>query len=357
MASVKERYLLTHSDSKKETWHVVLDLHGSGLDYEVGDCVGVFPTNSPEVVNRTLEALGHASGRLRAFLERRANLTSMTSRILRLFAERQPDLAKRCELEKLLQSRDRLKEYLNQRELWDLLIDHPEVRLGEEELYELLQPLLPRFYSIASAQEVVGEEVHLTVRHVAYTSREVEREGVCTDFLCYRSIVGESVVPLFIQKSTHFRLPRDPQIPIIMVGPGTGVAPFRAFLQLRHQSGAAGANWLFFGEWTRDHDFYYRDYWKSLTQEGFLRLETAFSRDQESKVYVQHRMLEHAPTLWEWLQRGAYFYVCGDASRMARDVEATLQLIAQQEGKLSVQEARGYIRQLRRDRRYLADVY
>lgn len=357
LASIKERYLLTGPGSQKETWHVVLDLKGSGLQYDVGDCVGILPTNSPEVVERTLDNLGLCDGSIRSFLTHKANVTGLTRRIVRAFAEKQPNEAKRRGLEQLLAQKDLLEEYLSDRELWDLLYDHPEVRFSGEDIQTLLQPLLPRFYSIASAQRVVGDEVHLTVRHVAYTSRDIRRQGVCTDFLCYRAPVGEPVVGLFIQKTGSFRLPENPTVPIIMVGPGTGVAPYRAFLQERCATAASGPNWLFFGEWTSRSEFFYRDFWQELVNEGRLRLDTAFSRDQEHKLYVQHRMLEKGAVLWDWLEQGAHFYVCGDAKRMAKDVECALQTIVEERKGCDATSARQFVRQLRRERRYLADVY
>lgn len=358
LAAIKERRLLTSPNSSKETWHVVLDLQDSGLRYEAGDCLGVLPTNAPEVVNRTLEALGYPNHEsLREFLTRKANVTDLNSRLLRTFAARHPNAVKRQNLETLLQSREELKIYLSERQLWDFLAEHPEVSLQESEIIELLQPLLPRFYSIASAQRVVGDEVHLLIRHIAYTSREIHREGVCTHFICHRVPVKERAVPVFVQPSHSFRLPSDSNTPIIMVGPGTGVAPYRAFLQTRRFHNHQGRNWLFFGDWNQEHDFFYREFWQNLQQEGFLQLHTAFSRDQKEKIYVQHRMLEHASQIWDWLQQGAYFYVCGDAKRMARDVDAALHQIVVDQGNMDLQAARQFVRELRRSRRYLADVY
>jgi sulfite reductase (NADPH) flavoprotein alpha-component len=255
-------------------------------------------------------------------------------------------------------NRDALKAYLKLHEIWDLLLFHFEVHLTPQELADLLMPLLPRFYSISSSQRYVGEEVHLTIAPLEYESNGHKRRGVCTHYLCELVELHNPVVPVFIQPSHGFKLPEDLLAPIVMIGPGTGVAPFRAFLQervLHHQT--KGKHWLFFGEWNRSSDFFYEEDWLLFEQKGYLRLDAVFSRDQEEKIYVQHKMFEHGEELFKWLEEGAYLFVCGDAERMAKDVEATLLTIIQEYGKKDLLEAREYIKRLRQHKRYLRDVY
>jgi sulfite reductase (NADPH) flavoprotein alpha-component len=217
---------------------------------------------------------------------------------------------------------------------------------------------LPRFYSISSSQRCVGEEIHLTVAPLEYESNGHKRRGVCTHYLCQLVELHDPVIPIFVQSSHGFNLPQDLHIPLVMIGPGTGVAPFRAFMQerlLHHQS--KGRHWLFFGEWNRDYDFFYEEDWLEFSKQGHLRLGLAFSRDQEQKVYVQHKMWEAGEELFQWLEEGAYLYVCGDAQRMAKDVEVALQSIIQEFGKKEAQAAKEYIKHLRQQKRYLRDVY
>ena len=218
-------------------------------------------------------------------------------------------------------------------------------------------PLLPRFYSIANSSLVFPNEIHLTVAFVSYVSNGRVRKGVGSNFLCTMAIPSITPIPIYLQPSHSFFLPEDPNASIILVGPGTGIAPFRAFLQERIATQAQGRNWLFFGERNRASDFYYEDYWTQLVKEGRLRLDLAFSRDSKEKTYVQHRMYEERKSLWSWLQEGAYFFLCGDAEEMAKDVEAMLQRIVHEEGKLDEEASRQYIRRMRTEKRFRADVY
>jgi sulfite reductase (NADPH) flavoprotein alpha-component len=216
---------------------------------------------------------------------------------------------------------------------------------------------MPRLYSIASSPRVYPDEVHLTVAVVRYRTNERERVGVCSTFLADRAQVGRTPVPVFVSHS-HFGLPEDSGKDVIMVGPGTGIAPFRAFVQERAATGAAGRNWLFYGDQHAATDFLYGEEWESLRARGVLtRLNTAFSRDQLLKVYVQDRMRENAAELWSWLKSGAFFYVCGDARRMAKDVDTALVDIVAGEGRMSPAEAAEYVKQMKKDRRYQRDVY
>ncbi len=359
---IKERYLLTKPASSKKTYHIALDIAGSKLSYEVGDSVAVLPSNAPEIVDRILRAV-HATGseeifdsranctaRLRDYLIHKANISRVNSSFFKLLAEKENS-------ELLLpENKAQLASYLQSHTLLDLLERH-RTPLSPSELCKPLMPLMPRFYSIASSLKVFPDEIHLTVAHVSYVSNGQMRYGVGTHFLCDQAVVDETSIPVYIQPSNHFSLPEDPNASIILIGPGTGIAPFRAFLQERLATQAQGRNWVFFGERNRASDFYYEDFWTDLEKQGRIRLDTAFSRDQSEKIYVQHRMLENKKTLWNWLQTGAYFYVCGDAEQMAKDVDFALQRIAQEEGGLAEEDARLFIKSLRAQKRYLLDVY
>jgi sulfite reductase (NADPH) flavoprotein alpha-component len=269
--------------------------------------------------------------------------------------EKQPDPL----LEDLLAEgqRERLLHYLHSHELWDLLLSHPRAAFTPQELADLLPPLLPRFYSIASSKQVVGEEVHLTVALTHFETREIRRHGVGSYFLCHSAPLGTRCVPTYLHPSNGFTLPSEEHIPIIMVGPGTGVAPFRGFMQERLVSGSKAKSWLFFGDWHKDFDFLYDDFWNHLSAIGQLKLECAFSRDQAEKVYVQHKMLENAGEIWSWLSEGAYIYVCGDAERMAKEVDQVLHHIVKEEGGYSEEAAKAFLKKLRTEKRYLRDVY
>ncbi len=371
-ASIKERYFLSRKGSKRKTQHVVLDIRGSGITYNVGDSVGIYGRHDPDLINKTLKAM-RATGHeiiqvkqtdeklpLHEYLSSRASITYISPKLVRELHKRQHDPDKKHFLDELLKedNRDGLKQYLEKHEVWDFLLAHPEVSFSFQELADLLMPLLPRFYSISSAQKYVGDEIHLTVAPLEYESNGHKRRGVCTHFICEMAELHQPVVPIFIQPSHGFHLPEDHEVPIIMIGPGTGIAPFRAFLQerlLHHK--AKSRHWLFFGEWNREYDFFYEEDWAHFDKHGHLRIELAFSRDQEHKVYVQHKMEEHAQELFEWIDEGAFLYVCGDARGMAKDVEATLHKIIEECGALDTIKAREYIKRLRRQKRYLRDVY
>jgi sulfite reductase (NADPH) flavoprotein alpha-component len=372
LASVKERYSLSKPGSQKKTQHLTLDLRGSGIIYEVGDSLGVFPQHDPDLVNKTLEAI-RATGNefiqskqsgefmtLRSFLTSKGNITDISPKLIRTVYNHQLNSVKKHELEQLIDenNREQLKSFLNSHEIWDFLLEHPEVVFSPQEIADLLMPLLPRFYSISSSQRYVGEEVHLTIVPLEYEASGHKRRGVCTHFLCELTELHNPIVPIFIQSAHGFRLPPNLDTPMIMIGPGTGVAPFRAFLQervLHYQSKAK--HWLFFGERHRAYDFFYEEDWAYLGTHGHLRLDLAFSRDQEEKIYVQHRIQENGLEFYQWLEEGAFLYICGDAQQMAKDVELTLQGIIQEYGSKTPLEAKDYIKQLRQQKRYLRDVY
>ncbi len=367
MASVTERYPLTTPGSSKSTYHLVLDLRGSGMHYKVGDSIAIYPLNDPAIVLKILDRLGVSGDEniitkkgetvaFSEFLSSRANLNRCSKKLLTLLTERQIDSSKKSLLESVLAAdASFVKQHLESRELWDLLHEHPEAPITPQEIADLQGPLLPRFYSIASAMEAEGEIVHLTVAVTQYATNGHLRTGVCSHFLCDLVPLHLPAVPTYLQPSKDFTLPANTDAPIIMVGPGTGVAPFRGFMQERMAKQSKGKNWLFFGECNREHDFFYEDFWMSLVNNGHLRLDLAFSRDQTEKIYVQHRLAEQAADIYAWLEEGAYFYVCGDAEHMAKDVESTLQAII--EPYHGTDGAKAYIKALREQGRYLRDVY
>lgn len=372
-SKITENRMLNKPGSAKETRHLVLSLAGSGLTYQTGDSVGVYPTNRASEVEEILRRL-NATGEepvspamlklaspitLRAALTSRLALAKPTRRALELLLARAADAAERARLEQLLapESKDALVAYFYEREFVDLLAEFPSARLTPQEFVDQLRKLMPRLYSIASSPKVYPSEVHLTLAVVRYRTNGRDRVGVCSTFLAERAPTGQSAVPLFVS-SSHFGPPEDPAKDCIMVGPGTGIAPFRAFVQERAATKATGRNWLFFGDQRRSTDFLYEEEWERALAAGVLtRLDTAFSRDQAEKIYVQDRLRENAAELWSWLQGGAHFYVCGDAKRMAKDVDAALQDIIAGQGKLTPAAAADYLKQLKKDGRYQRDVY
>jgi sulfite reductase (NADPH) flavoprotein alpha-component len=356
--------LLNRPGSQKEIRQYVFDLAGTGFEYEAGDALGVWPTNNPTLVTEILTALklsrstpvtvpNQGEMSLSEALFRHYEITRISPEFLRFVVER----AGSVELNAMLREdlKEELKSWLWGRQPVDLLQTFP-ITCDAQTLLSVLKRLQPRLYSISSSPKVYPSEVHLTVSTVRYECNGQIRGGVCSTFLADRA---ENVqVPIFVQKSPHFRLPKNPQTPMIMVGPGTGVAPFRAFLQERMAVGASGPNWIFFGEQHAQTDFYYRSELADMLQQGILsQLHRAFSRDQEEKIYVQQRMLEQGAQLWAWLQEGAHFYVCGDANRMAKDVDAALKQVVQVHGGLSPDAANEYVQQLAQEKRYVRDVY
>lgn len=351
ISRIQERRPLTGPNSQKLTSHLVVDLRESGIEYCAGDSFGVLPRHSEQLVERTLEALGATGDEqlldkrrdetvsLRELLTYRRNITRLQKRVVQLVA---PGAI------------DDVPSFVNSHELWDA-ISEPNIEL--QQLVDSLPLLLPRLFSVASSPLVHPSEVHFTIAYVQYSTRGIERRGVATDYLCKHAPLEQRCVPVYLQPAEKFRLPTESDTDIIMVGPGTGIAPFRAFLQEREATGAKGRNWLFFGDWCRATDYLYAEELEQWKQQGMLKLDLAFSRDQDYKIYVQDRMRESAAELWAWLQAGAHFYVCGDGKQMAPAVEATLMQIAQDHGSMSLEEAAAYLKQLRKDGRYLKDVY
>lgn len=358
--------LLNSAGSGKEVRHYEISLAGSGLSYKVGDALGVLPANCTALVSEVLAALGcdgeeamktpdGAETSLRLALTQQYDITRPTSDLLKAAAERG---AAGGGLTALLDParKDDLKKWLWGREIIDVISGLAQPFTAAE-LMPLLKKLQPRLYSISSSPNAHPDEVHLTVAAVRYDSHGRGRKGVCSTFLADRC-AESTPVPVFVQTSHGFRLPADGDVPVIMCGPGTGIAPFRAFLEERRAAGAKGRNWLFFGDQKRSTDFLYQEQLEGWVADGHLaRLDLAFSRDQAEKIYVQNRMLENAAELWAWLDSGAHFYVCGDASRMAKDVDAALHQVAEVAGGLSQEAAAEYIRKLKSEKRYQRDVY
>ncbi len=358
--------LLNAPGSAKEVRHYEISLEGSGLEYEVGDALGVMPSNCPALVADLLTALGcdgeeavplpeGGETSLRLALAQHYDITKPSSELLKAVAEHSGD----GEFQALLldsSRRDDLKKWLWGREIIDVLAK-ATLPFAPVDFVVLLKKLQPRLYSISSSPKAHPGEVHLTVAAVRYEAHGRSRKGVCSTFLADRA--GENgKAPVFVQTSHGFRLPGDGTVPLIMVGPGTGIAPFRAFLEERQASGAQGRNWLFFGDQKRETDYLYREELEAMSTGGHLsRLDLAFSRDQAEKIYVQTRMLEAAAELWAWLEQGAHFYVCGDAGRMAKDVDAALHQVAETAGRLSKEKAAEYIAAMRTAKRYQRDVY
>jgi sulfite reductase (NADPH) flavoprotein alpha-component len=370
-ALVAENRLLTKPGSAKETRHIVVDISGSGLAYEAGDSLGIFPTNRPEDVAEILGRLGATGGEpvtlprsdgpipLSMALSEKLSLTAPTRRIMEVLAGLASDPGEKARLAGLLapESKEILHAFLHEREFADLLAEFPSARLAPQELVDTMRRLMPRLYSVASSSRVSPSRIDLTVGVVRYRTNNRDRGGVCTTFLADRVRAGADRVPVFVA-SSHFRLPGDGSRDAIMVGPGTGIAPFRAFVHERAALGASGRNWVVFGEQHRATDFLYEEEWSRHVNEGRLtRLDTAFSRDQAAKVYVQDRLRENAAELWSWIAGGAHFYVCGDAKRMAKDVDAALHEIVAGQGGLTPAQAVDYVGQMKKARRYQKDVY
>lgn len=358
---------LNREGSEKETRHYEFSLAGSGLQYEVGDSMGIHPQNNPQLVQELLDAL-HFTGdeqvknkegetfSIREGLLKRYEITQPSKQFLEAIVERFKNVSELGEL-MLPDRKKELEHYLWGLEIIDFLLGAPSIRFTPDEFVGKLRKLQPRLYSIASSLKAFPEQVHFLVASVRYKSHGRKREGVASTYLADR-IDGNTPVPMFVHVAKGFRLPEETDKPIIMVGPGTGVAPFRAYLQERKAIGASGKNWLFFGEQRSQSDYFYRDELESLQKDGVLtKLHTAFSRDQSYKVYVQHRLLENAKEVYAWLQEGAHFYVCGDAARMAKDVDVALHQIIEKEGGLSPESAAAYIEVLRKEKRYKRDVY
>ena len=366
LAAVVEKRSLTHATSTKSTLHVAFSIEGTGLRYEAGDACGVMPTNDLNLVaeilqklqcngNERVSSLKEGTTTLHDALAHERQVTRLNRKIVQGYATR----GNCAPLLDLLRAENHaaFEAYVYGRGLIDLLVEYPGVIGEPNELVTLLPKLMPRLYSISSSPAAHAGQIHATIAVVRFTAHSRDRGGVCSTFFADRTSIADQL-PIYIQPNKKFKLPTDTDAPIIMIGPGTGVAPFRGFLHERRALGHKGKNWLFFGERSAGTDYLYRDELELMHADGHLaRLDTAFSRDSSRKVYVQDRMLEHAPQFWEWLQDGASIYVCGDASRMAKDVDGTICRIVQEQGTMSAQDAEEYVSALRDGHRYHRDVY
>ena len=352
-AEISDLVNLNSSRSAKQTVHVELSLAGSGLTYLPGDAIGVAPENDPAVVEAVLDAAGLAGDAdLHAALTARHDVTTLSAHVVRSLAELTGDTS----IKDLAGDPEQLAGFLPGRHVVDLLTAFPN-RLTPAQLTGLLRPLPPRLYSVASSQAMVGEEAHLLVGAVRYQTHGRDRAGVASTHIADRRRVGDRL-GIHVKANPHFRLPADPATPIVMIGPGTGVAPFRAFMQDRDAAGLTGKSWLFFGDQHYTHDFLYQLEWQDLIERGVLgRLDVAFSRDQDAKVYVQNRMWAARRDLFAWMEDGAVLYVCGDQVRMARDVHTTLRDIIAEGAGIAADAAEERLAAMKKQGRYLLDVY
>ena len=362
-ATLSVRQKITSRSAEKDVEHIEIDLSGSGLHYQAGDALGVLPLNAPALVQEILD-LHQLSGEekirlsddletdIRTALTESADITQNTPALVQQYAE----LSGSEELKTTAADKARLDAYLAATPPVGVFAAHPHP-LDAQTLFQLFRPQTPRLYSIASAQDEVGEEVHLTVGVVRFEHHGNTYTGAASGYLGERLEEGGEV-RVFVEPNPNFRLPADGNTPVIMIGAGTGIAPFRAFMQARVANDAPGKNWLVFGNPHFTEDFLYQTEWQGWQKDGFLhRYSLAWSRDQAEKVYVQDKLREEAANVWQWLQNGAHVYICGDAARMAKDVERALLDIIAGEGGMHADDAEEYLDELRQTRRYQRDVY
>ena len=367
-ARLTANYSLSGPGSNKDTRHLVVHLGASGITYVPGDSLGVVPRNFPKTVDELLPHLGLApdttvelptgSTGLRDLLISGHILNRVSKKFVKAVLEKLPEGSRKTSLAEIVGNDEVLDDYVFTRDYTDVLIEYP-VQFTAAEFLTLANKVAPRLYSIASSPKAHPGEVHLTVAVVKYLTHGREKFGLASGYLAHGQELNKDEIPVYIQPTKHFHMP-PPDAPMIMVGPGTGIAPFRAFLEEREVVGAKGKNWLFFGDQKKSSDFLYEAQFADLQRKGILtKFDTAFSRDQAEKIYVQNRMHENGAELWKWLQEGAYFYVCGDAKRMAKDVHQMLITIAQEHGGKSPEAAKEYIEVqfAKTEKRYLKDVY
>ncbi|KYG34769.1 assimilatory sulfite reductase (NADPH) flavoprotein subunit [Alkalihalobacillus trypoxylicola] len=366
-AEVLENINLNGRGSNKETRHLEISLEGSGLTYQPGDSLGIYPTNDPTLVDLLLNELNAESNEI-VTINKQGDVLPLKEALTNYFeitiltkplVEKLSKLTANEDLHKLLSTneKDRLKEYIKGRDLLDFIKDFGPWSGSIQDFVNQLRKIPGRLYSISSSLEANPEEVHITIGAVRYQSAGRERNGVCS-ILCSERIEPGDTLPVYIQHNENFKLPENPDTPIIMVGPGTGVAPFRSFLQEREEQGHTGKSWLFFGDQHFVTDFLYQTEWQGWLKDGTLsNMDVAFSRDTNEKVYVQHRMKKHSAELYEWIKEGAVLYVCGDEKNMAHDVHQTLIDIVEKEASLSRDEAEAFILDLQQQRKYQRDVY
>lgn len=347
------RSFLSKAGSTKSTFHLELEADPL-LDYEPGDAIGILPSNDKKRVQIILSLLNRGGSEivsyrgetfsLKDFLTCKANIDFIPLKLLNAFPHSYTD-------------KNEMKAFAESHYLESLLTQFKERLPPLPLLVELLPPLLPRMYSIASSKRYHPKEIHLTVSALFYEKQGKTHIGVGSQFLCYEAEIGKTPIPFYVHKAPHFKLPKDPNASLILIGPGTGIAPYRAFLQERFPLAQTGKHWLFFGERQKAYDYYYETFWQEFQEKHFLEIDTAFSRDQAEKIYVQHKMQEKGAMLWKWLQEGAYLYICGDASSMAKEVQKTLMEIAKIEGNIPEEEAKHFLKNLRSEGRLSLDVY
>ncbi|WP_160718831.1 assimilatory sulfite reductase (NADPH) flavoprotein subunit [Bacillus sp. USDA818B3_A] len=365
-AEVLENINLNGRGSNKETHHLEISLEGSGLSFQPGDALGIYPDNDPELVDLLIKELNLSpdekvtvkQGDVRTLSDALLSyyeISVLTKPLLQKAAE----LTGNQELQELLApgKEEEVKAYINGRDLIDIVRDYTPWNVTAQEFVSILRKIPGRLYSIASSLTANPDEVHLTIGTVRYEVHGRLRNGVCSTLVADRINPGD-ILNVYVQENENFKLPQNPETPIIMVGPGTGVAPFRSFMQEREETGAEGKAWMFFGDQHFVTDFLYQVEWQKWLQNGTLtKMDVAFSRDTDQKVYVQHRMLENSKELFQWLQEGAAVYICGDEKHMAHDVHKTLIDIIEKEGSMSREEAEAYLADMQQQKRYQRDVY
>jgi len=354
-ATLGERVLLNGRGSDKATYHIEVMLENDDPIHHPGDALGVVVENDVALVEEIVHALGFNSNGAAEKLRRECELTILTPKFIKAYGE----AADAAELKALSAegNRDALNAYINNRQIVDVVREYPVQGMAPDLFTGMLRPLKPRLYSIASSAEACPGEIHLTVAEVVYESPLAKRYGVASAYLNHR-LEESAALRVYVEPNTRFRLPDDPQTPVIMIGAGTGVAPYRAFIQEREVRGQEGRSWLFFGDRRFRTDFLYQAEWQQYIKDGYLtRMDVAFSRDQERKMYVQHRLLEHGKEIFAWLEEGAILYVCGDAKHMAPDVHNALIRIVAEQGGHDEEAAREYVNALTADKRYKRDVY
>ena len=370
-ALLTNRYTLSKKDSKKDTQHFEIDITGSHYSYTCGDSLGVYAQNDAQEINTLLEAL-KLSKTESILLPKKEETVALADALLSHLCFKQPSVKNLQFIQEYVSSNsdkqklenwlaeeklEETKEYLKTIEWIDLVEIFSSLTLSAQDFTSQLKRLMPRLYSIASSPTLSPNNIHLTIGIIKYATHGRPRKGIASTYLAERAELNKSKIPCFIAKS-HFQLPEDPAIDMIMVGPGTGVAPFRSFIQERSTQKASGRSWLFFGDQHKATDFLYEEELTThLDKSELTRLDLAFSRDQEHKIYVQHKMKENAAEIWNWIKNGAHFYVCGDSKHMAPDVEAALLCIFQEQGKMSLEEATTFAKDLKKSKRYQKDVY
>ncbi|OLF65412.1 assimilatory sulfite reductase (NADPH) flavoprotein subunit [Staphylococcus sp. MB377] len=364
-AEVLENINLNGQGSNKETRHIEFLLDNFGEDYEVGDCLVVLPQNDPALVDLLISTLGWDPNDqvqisdegdtlgLEEALTTHFEITKLTKPLLINAAS----FFENEELNEKVEDNEWVQSYIEGRDLIDLLNDFATTELQPENLYQLLRKLPPREYSISSSYQALPDEVHITVGAVRYNSHGRDRSGVCSVQFAERIQPGDTV-PIYLKRNPNFKFPKEGDTPVIMIGPGTGVAPFRAYMQEREEHGFKGNTWLFFGDQHFTTDFLYQTEWQEWLKDGVLgKMDVAFSRDTGEKVYVQHRIAERSKEFNEWLQKGASLYICGDEKHMAKDVHQAIRNVLMKEQNLSEEDAEAYLKQMKKDKRYQRDVY